>query len=1012
MLSNYCTTYHCAICNSKPDQMSHHKMHIGTQKHQDKKELFRLRCYQTSGEDLLEEYGLTDVDEIVERLETVVEEHKENSVKSSKKLNNLLTETIDSNLTSEEMSEIIENSYCASNKEALKNKIHEIHNFLRNNGAGYGMNALKVFNVIYGLKRIEENNLIDKVGLKRPECEFSYLLGLAESGDAESLNETILNKTLASIYRSGIKDFLFYLLPSNFRSNVWIHLVKEINKITKLEKSCNVLLSGKIYEYFIGRDATAISELGAYFTDSHIVEYIFCKLDAKLNDDNSVPDMIDMFGGSGGFTTGYISYLNSKYPKQIDWETQINNVYHYDVNQDVIKYAGLEFFCLTGVIPNMGNQSVNLKYKNSFCDSFEKDSFRYIITNPPYGGDNEKKSPDQIKKDKLKKFIKSEIEKESDSERKIRLLKQIDTIQKEEKSVESEKNKYSVCLKNSNEKIVEYARKYGLDGNDKESISLILLMQKLAPNGTCIGVLKEGVFFDKKYSTLRKHLVENFNVREIISVPQDQFENTSTKTSIIIFDNTEEKTTNVVFKKLVVEKIEEDIFEEINGWIVLKENKDDIKNVFEEDVSFATFDEIKESITFTLDSKNYNKKKIVIGEDYQLLNCQSLFDYLPKSKRNASFGSKIGEYPFYSSSEKIKKCNTADYDKECLLLGTGGNSCLHYVNEKFSCSADILAINSKNNVPTKFFYYSFQTMWKSLINNMSGSTIKHLTKETLNKFSLPIPKSIEKIQYWVNRISKPYDEKVEKQKLVEEMEKEIKEQIQSIIDNEDCEEIELSNLTEFIKTGKNKTPDNKTGKLYPYYGTSEITGFTDFYLFDGNFVLIARNGTIGNCFLVEGKFFPSDHIFVVKNNDKVSIEFIYYSLINKKNDLENISNGSIIKGISKENLSMIKLQIPKNENLKNKLQMLFYEVGQLKKNIENADKLYKQYIQELADEAIPPQSNLSVKPESNINSFISEKSNEEEQCALNSNVCETNIEIDGIKMLKPVLKSRRTKKVV
>jgi len=40
-----------------------------------------------------------------------------------------------------------------TNKEALKDKIHDIHNYLRNNGAGYGMNALKVFNVIYGLKK-------------------------------------------------------------------------------------------------------------------------------------------------------------------------------------------------------------------------------------------------------------------------------------------------------------------------------------------------------------------------------------------------------------------------------------------------------------------------------------------------------------------------------------------------------------------------------------------------------------------------------------------------------------------------------------------------------------------------------------------------------------------------------------------------------------------------------------------------------------------------------------------
>jgi hypothetical protein len=35
-------------------------------------------------------------------------------------------------------------SNSVSNKEALRDKIHEIHNYLRNNGAGYGMTALKI----------------------------------------------------------------------------------------------------------------------------------------------------------------------------------------------------------------------------------------------------------------------------------------------------------------------------------------------------------------------------------------------------------------------------------------------------------------------------------------------------------------------------------------------------------------------------------------------------------------------------------------------------------------------------------------------------------------------------------------------------------------------------------------------------------------------------------------------------------------------------------------------------
>ena len=46
---------------------------------------------------------------------------------------------------------------------------------MRNNGAGYGMNGLKLFNLLYGLKKLEENNLVELC--KLPDtCKFSYLL--------------------------------------------------------------------------------------------------------------------------------------------------------------------------------------------------------------------------------------------------------------------------------------------------------------------------------------------------------------------------------------------------------------------------------------------------------------------------------------------------------------------------------------------------------------------------------------------------------------------------------------------------------------------------------------------------------------------------------------------------------------------------------------------------------------------------------------------------------------------
>jgi hypothetical protein len=304
---------------------------------------------------------------------------------------------------------IIEKSNNISNREALKEKIHEIHNFLRNNGIGYGMNALKVFNVFYGLKKIEENTLLkDKIS---ENLRFSTLLDMINSNSSyERIFEYIDNVLLNELHKSEFKNLIFYEIPKNIKAEVYVNLILKINEITNIEKTCNVLLSGKIYEYFIGRDDTAISELGAYFTDRHIVEYIYNKLNPNIDENYNIKTMIDMYGGSGGFTTGYINYLlNKDIKKKINWKNEINKIYHYDMNEDVVKSAGLEIFCLTGELPN----KENLKCFNSFSNEFNDKKYFYVITNPPYGGDKNKKSGSQIKRDKIKEYIKNILKDEN-----------------------------------------------------------------------------------------------------------------------------------------------------------------------------------------------------------------------------------------------------------------------------------------------------------------------------------------------------------------------------------------------------------------------------------------------------------------------------------------------------------------------------------------------------------------------------------------------------------------------
>jgi type I restriction-modification system DNA methylase subunit len=885
---------------------------------------------------------------------------------NNKKLNNSLIEDISYN---NYLNLIMEESISISNKDALKDKIHEIHNYLRNNGAGYGMNALKVFNIIYGLKKIEENNLLDKVNLKRPDCEFTYLLKLANENKDEKLAELIFSQVLPSIFNSNVRDLIFYKIPQNIKGSVLVYLIKEINKITLIEKSCNVLLSGKIYEYFIGRDESAISELGAYFTDRHIVEYIYNKLQPTLNDDNTLDTMIDMFGGSGGFTTGYINYIKNNY-ENINWETEIGKIYHYDMNEDVIKSAGLEFFCLTGVLPNMKN----LQYKNSFTDEFvdedgkTKLKYKYVITNPPYGGDKNKKSQAQTKREKIKEYINKEILNIKDKELLKRRQIQLKTIENQEKQEKKEQEKMKVSLSSSSQRIQKFAKKYNLKGNDKEACSLILMMDLLELNGTCIGVLKEGVFFNKNYKELRKCLIENFNVTEVISVPSDQFENTKTKTSIIIFKNQEEKTKKVIFRDLVIERYEEDNFEEIMGDIYLTENKGDIQYVTDKIISEATKEELLTNNIYSLNGKDYNKKEIICNKDYKLITLGDICNCLATTKYCTNIGQDKGKYRLYCSSQDkqlyVDFCEVKEYS---IILGQGGNFNIHF-DINFTPSKHVCVIQSKkkNIELLKYMYYIISELQKSFITN--GSTISWLNKKNIRNFNIPIPKSEEKIKEWVDKISKPYDNKIKKEQQLKELEIEIQNKIKDIIENEDYDDVELSNIIKKEKNGKTNTNDITNTNEYNFYSATanNPSGTHNKYDFDGEkYLLFAKSGGnsktiygeslgIGKFWLVSGK--SAGNIAMIKfiindiYNKSYIVNYLKYILYDiQKSALYTTGNGNIKID---DMLKNFKIKIPKNKDLINNLEPLFNKIEDLQTEIKNNEILYNQYIRELSNDSM------------------------------------------------------------
>lgn len=852
-----------------------------------------------------------------------------------------------------------------TNREALREKIHEIHNYIRNHGAGYGMNGLKLFNVLYGLKKIEEKGLLDKTRLKRPECEFSYLLHLATTGEDEKLSTTILKDVLDSLYESDLKGFLYYDLSRHLKSSIFAYLINEIEQITRIEETCNVLLSGKIYEYFVGRDESAISELGAYFTDRHIVNYILDKLDPVV-EDGEVPSMVDMFGGSGGFTTGYIDYLQKKAEEKdepIEWETQLKQVSHYDMNEDVVKSAGLEFFCLTGVLPN----PKQLFYKNSFTDNFEDDQglrkYHYVLTNPPYGGDKNTKSAAQEKRDKVKAFLKSDVV--DDEEVRQRRKAQLKRIETEEKSDKKRNDQSHVSVSSSSMRIQKFAKDRGLKGNDKESCSLMLMMDMVEVGGTSIGVLKEGVFFNKTYKDLRRCLVEHYNVREVISVPQDQFENTSTKTSIVIFDNTEVKTSEVVFRDLVVERYEEDTFaEDEKGNIVLGESKDDICGVSDMIVSSATRAELLASPICSLNGKDYSKKEIVVGEGYELVKLGDICKIvcgkaLPKNKAVQ------GPYNVYGGGSSSYTHNEYTVEGFNILLSRVGTNNITLTNEKLYITDNGFSLKIKNESTKKIIGYYLFGNKERIFTLGNGSAQKVITKTQLNKLQIPIPKSPAKIQAWVDKISDPHRAKMEKQIQIKELETIVQEHIRTMTD---FDEVELGSVCEI-------NPETLKNKQFGHISYIDIGS--------------VKEETIQNVQVIHDKF-PSRAKRIIRKNDiivstvrpnlkgyamvvseiensvassgfavlrttKIHPRFIYNAIKDDKTTEYLMLNctGTKYPAVNPSVFEKIIIRIPKNKQFIKSLETTFMQIEQLHQEVNQADALYQQYIRELSAEAIP-----------------------------------------------------------
>jgi restriction endonuclease S subunit len=487
-------------------------------------------------------------------------------------------------------------------------------------------------------------------------------------------------------------------------------------------------------------------------------------------------------------------------------------------------------------------------------------------------------------------------------------------------------------------------------------IQAIIYMLKI--NGKCAVVLPYGQdLFSKTNTTLvaiREYLMKTCDLKEIIYLPSGIFTYTPIKTCVFYFVKKREGT-DVLETKIKVSKTQKETGRDYKFSKTIQTTKvkfydynpyEDVKNLLvevpiEKIVSNSYSLNYAEYMKDETEEEQYEEGVVVktLGEVCQI-KCGN------HSTKKCNFIE--GEYLIIGGGKQpIGKHNEYNCHENTILCashGTAGYISMYPV--KTFLTMAFAFIENKELVNKMYLYYYLKSIEEHLISLGKGTAQPCISMEKLKSIKIPIPsldKQQEIIQYLNfihERAIKTSITKIAELKMLNEF----------CLSNQkmfgENENTKLGELCEFIKTGKNKPTDNKTGTLYPYYGTGSITGYTDEYLYDGYYILTARNGTIGNCFLTKGRFFPSDHIFVIDIRDKCLMKYVYYILSNNEK-LDKLKTGVGIPNITKGTLENLIIPVPSLERQKEIVEYCEYNdilIKQLEDEIENNKKQAHQFI--------------------------------------------------------------------
>lgn len=431
--------------------------------------------------------------------------------------------------------------------------------------------------------------------------------------------------------------------------------------------NCNCDIVGTIYEIHLatGTSGSGMRDLGQYFTHRKVIKFMI-ELCAPKVVNGHIETILDPSMGTGGFLTMATKYLNEHNP-DINWTVEQSNIIGFDISDSVQSLAYINLLLENGeLFENIVSQDT--LHNDLIANNVHIDKVDNILANVPFG---------------LKNII------------------------------------HADCAK----RIVDLK----IRGTKAEPLFLQLIMLSLKENGRGAVIIPDGVLFNdaKLHSETRKYLIENMNLKKIVSLDDDEFfMNTGVKSSILYFVN-DGTTQEVEFSKIKL----------ASGQIA----EESLKKVKKADL-------VAKGYTLFINKYLDNQVVKLAGVEYKKLGdiCEIKFGTrIKKSDVEVDVTYKDAKYPCYGGGDISFYMKEFNREGETLIISRFGvsNKCVRIVNGKFWLNDSGMSIHTNiETILQKYLNYYIETNLQQKIFNIStGSCQKNINIDDFKSLEIPIP---------------------------------------------------------------------------------------------------------------------------------------------------------------------------------------------------------------------------------------------------------------------------------